>query len=564
MKIQYLAVIFIIITMPVVIVITEYINTQVYIVKTETTFDRRLFESTQDSIKAFQINTINSMYYTPESRVNYIEASVNTLFNSLLTSFQKDGNLAIVMKEYIPAIAFTMYDGYYIYAPFKNTLTGVKNTDEVDEKYKNGNFIDGLKPFISYSCRYKKENSNIEYVITYSLDNYIYIDIFDKNNNKHESKYGYLMDGIDEKDEGKTYTYNGIDFKESNEEILSEFLGDKMYYYVTMDGTKYYYEGNNTSGDLSSFNSSNNGDYIFYIDEHKEKHRQVESRENNLEDFDKYYNAIFHNNTAYLYYKNSYEFTNWVKDELKNLSTTNIIKSNDYEDYDFDEINDIFSGNFQYSNSNFNRHRADVIRAIITTSLSKAITGFKNYSNSGVEFLMPKISETDWELLENNVCIATFLQGIIVGDNTYNNYSVIANNFTKEFVDENDLFILKKDNTYTRVNDETIKDGDSILDKSEIGYEPGILKINFERRIDKDNAYYNPVTFIKNNKKVLFLQSYSGLVGSSNINSIEKTDMYRYVEGNDVSSRLKRVYFTALGRERYGAYKYTINDILKE
>ena len=177
---------------------------------------------------------------------------------------------------------------------------------------------------------------------------------------------------------------------------------------------------------------------------------------------------------------------------------------------------------------------------------------------------MPKISETDWELLENNVCIATFLQGIIVGDNTYNNYSVIANNFTKEFVDENDLFILKKDNTYTRVNDETIKDGDSILDKSEIGYEPGILKINFERRIDKDNAYYNPVTFIKNNKKVLFLQSYSGLVGSSNINSIEKTDMYRYVEGNDVSSRLKRVYFTALGRERYGAYKYTINDILKE
>ena len=100
-------------------------------------------------------------------------------------------------------------------------------------------------------------------------------------------------------------------------------------------------------------------------------------------------------------------------------------------------------GDIEYSNSNFNRHRADVIRAIITTNLSTAITGFKKYSNSDVEYIMPKISETDWELLENNVCIATFMQGIKVGDKTYNSYAVIPNNFNKEFVDENDIYILK-------------------------------------------------------------------------------------------------------------------------
>ena len=134
MKIQYLAVIFIIIIMPIIIVFSEYLNTQMTMIKTEQGYDSKLFDSTHDSLKAFQINTINSMYYTPESRVDNIEASVNTFFNSLVTSFNYDGNLASVMKEYIPAVVYTMYDGYYIYSPFQNTLTNI-NPDTVDDKY---------------------------------------------------------------------------------------------------------------------------------------------------------------------------------------------------------------------------------------------------------------------------------------------------------------------------------------------------------------------------------------------------------------------------------------------
>ena len=76
MKIQYLAVIFIIIVMPIIIVFSEYMNTQMSIIKTEQKYDARLFDSTHDSLNAFQINTINSMYYTPQSRVSNIEASV--------------------------------------------------------------------------------------------------------------------------------------------------------------------------------------------------------------------------------------------------------------------------------------------------------------------------------------------------------------------------------------------------------------------------------------------------------------------------------------------------------
>ena len=54
-------------------------------------------------------------------------------------------------------------------------------------------------------------------------------------------------------------------------------------------------------------------DYIFYIDEQRERHKQVVSRKNNEAEFDEYYNKIFKNNSAYLYYKESYEFTKWVK-----------------------------------------------------------------------------------------------------------------------------------------------------------------------------------------------------------------------------------------------------------
>ena len=582
MKIQYLAVVFIIITMPIVIVFSEYINTQSNIIRTEQTFDERLFNSTYDTIKAFQLNTINSMYYTPQSRVKNIEAAVNTFFNSLTTSFQYDGNLSTVMKEYVPAVVFTMYDGYYIFSPFDNTLTGVKE-EEVDDEYKKS-ILSGLKPYVSYSCRYSFNNK--EYIITYSMDNYVYVDIFDGE--KHIAQSGYLINGITKS--GDKYTFDGITFEPVKKDIketyesLREYVRiddneKRMYNYVSIDGTKYYYDNNNTE--------DKKDDYIFYIDEQKEKHRQVVSRENNEAEFDAYLNKMLYNDSAYLYYKEAYEFTTWLLktgkkididgdgelDEgqgLEQLRVENIVgseivgnsvkKSNDdyqFDTYEFANTGSIFDGNIEYSNSNFNRHRADVIRAVITTNLSTAIAGYKKYSNkANVEFLMPKISETDWELLENNVCIATFLQGIKVGDKTYNNYAVIANNFNKEYVDENDIYILTKENTYSRVNDNIFKDENNIPTKESLGFEPGLVKINFETRRDKEGQYYNPITLNGN----LYLQSYTNLDTGTGIDSIDKTDMYRYISER-ANSRLKKVYYTALGRERYGSFKYTINEI---
>ena len=568
MKIHYLAVIFIIIIMPIMIVFSEYMNNQITIINTEKSYERKLRDSTYDSIKAFQLNTINTALYVPESRVKNIEAAVETFFNSLKTGFQHMGSRSKTMNAYVPALVFTMYDGYYIYSPYRNTVTNV--TDELEEDYEDNEIRSGLKPFIAYTCKYIYNHKT--YIITYSMENYILVDIFDSAN-KHSRKEGYLISGIEKVNDNK-YIYNGIDFNKGDEEILSEYLYiDKdnkgEYYYGTINGTKYYYEGSGGyNKNTHTINEPAATDKIFYIDNTGNKHYQFTNYENNQDRFKIYFKRIFHNNTAFEYYKDAYEFTEWVNQNLNGLSDTNIENKNTtFKGYNFVSTGNIFEGteknysgtmNIQDSDSNFNRHRKDIIRATISTNLETAITGFSQYSAAGEEFLMPKITEDDWELLENDICIATFMQGIRVGGKVFNSYSVIPNNFNKEYADENDIYILKKDHTYTRVNDKTLNSG-NIMPKNTILYQPGVLKINFEPRRFAEDVPFNPVSYLSGTRYEPYLASYTGAVGSDDITSLDTIDMYKYMR--TVSDTVKRAYYTALGRERYSSFKYTNNDV---
>ena len=64
-----------------------------------------------------------------------------------------------------------------------------------DATYKDGEKISGLKPYVYYSCRYKKGTNN-DFVITYSLDNYITIKGL--INGKQVNDAGYLLDNVTE------------------------------------------------------------------------------------------------------------------------------------------------------------------------------------------------------------------------------------------------------------------------------------------------------------------------------------------------------------------------------
>lgn len=161
MKLQGLAVIAIIIILPMTIILSSYSQSQIKTLQLQTQYDSKLQNATYDAIKAFQLNMSNSSTSDlANSKMRDIKASVNTFYNSLASHFNMVGYGKDVLQNYVPAIVYTLYDGYYIYSAYDNTL-------DAEDKY-------GLKPYIYYSCRYKP-NDNSDFVITYSLDSYITI-----------------------------------------------------------------------------------------------------------------------------------------------------------------------------------------------------------------------------------------------------------------------------------------------------------------------------------------------------------------------------------------------------
>lgn len=174
MKLQGLAVIAIIIILPMTIILSSYSQSQIKTLQLQTQYDSKLQNATYDAIKAFQLNMSNSSTSDlANSKMRDIKASVNTFYNSLASHFNMVGYGKDVLQNYVPAIVYTLYDGYYIYSAYDNTLDAEDKSDE-NASYKKGKSIYGLKPYIYYSCRYKP-NDNSDFVITYSLDSYITI-----------------------------------------------------------------------------------------------------------------------------------------------------------------------------------------------------------------------------------------------------------------------------------------------------------------------------------------------------------------------------------------------------
>lgn len=274
MKIQNLAVIFIIIILPISLILTSYVQNQVKTLGLQVSYDTKLNNATYDALKAFQLNTFNSdTSDLSNSKMRDVEASANTFFTSIASNFNMEGYNKDVLKDYVPALVYTMYDGYYIYSPYTNTLSNNEQKD--DATYSNGEKIYGLKPYVYYSCRYKKDD--IDVVITYTLDNYITIQ--GKVNGESVYKYGYLLDNIIVNSDSVEYRQISID-----EEVTEEFVDStNKRQYVKINGVKSYKEN----------------DGSWYTNLNGEKIR--DSNHGNT------------NKSGKQYYIEAYNFTNWVK-----------------------------------------------------------------------------------------------------------------------------------------------------------------------------------------------------------------------------------------------------------
>ena len=81
MKLQSLAIIFIIIIMPISMVLSEYISNKIETEERELSYNTKLLNSTYDAIKAYQLNTVNNAFGdVTNKKIQDIEAAAKTFY----------------------------------------------------------------------------------------------------------------------------------------------------------------------------------------------------------------------------------------------------------------------------------------------------------------------------------------------------------------------------------------------------------------------------------------------------------------------------------------------------
>ena len=117
MGLDKLGILFIIIIVPIALLLNTYTNTQVDTLRLQNEYDTKLNNSTYDAVNTYKINTLSEDFSNiGDVRIGNINASINMFFTSLASNFNMTGYNRQFLQEYVPALVFTMYDGYYVYS----------------------------------------------------------------------------------------------------------------------------------------------------------------------------------------------------------------------------------------------------------------------------------------------------------------------------------------------------------------------------------------------------------------------------------------------------------------
>lgn len=118
MKLQGFTIIFALVAIPLILVLAYYIQLQVNTITLQNAYDSKLLDATYDAMSSFEINTANEdLSSVSDSLRTIIEASNNVFFNTLATNLGMSNASKSRIEPYIPAVLYTLYDGYYISAP---------------------------------------------------------------------------------------------------------------------------------------------------------------------------------------------------------------------------------------------------------------------------------------------------------------------------------------------------------------------------------------------------------------------------------------------------------------
>ncbi len=567
MKIQYIAVIFVVIILPIAMVMSSYIGAQIDTITLQTEYNTKLTEATYDAIKAFQINTVNNRYSTvSDSKIRDIEASISTFYSSL-------SNNEYLSKEelqmYVPALVYTLYDGYYIYTKYNNMYP-----EKGEMIYTNANDAEtnfGLKPYIYYSCRYS--NSSVDFVVNYTLDNAITI-YGTAANGKYITKSGYLINpnyvtvknyGDDPMKWSLTYNNNSNAPVTIERELLLEHLlfsdetsGD--YSYLTYNGQKIYYD-------------KERNEYFTYQNYTKQYITSSKSNEELITYLRDRTASVLYSTGAFEYYYNAKIFSEEVAELTQTVSQKNAIDANGEKlEFGVDTgTGKIFVANEDndplMSDSIFNENRMQVIKKSIESNLVSAIANYNIYSSNSYEFSLPILQETDWEKITNNVSVISFLQGLPIGYKYYNNYCVLTNNSNEETVKKENIYIITENagaREYHLVGCKHL-----IEDSTETITATAYSNLSFLRQTIR-KAENNYLWFYPQNRDGKTITAcYNCIVNSTDVYSTDQILKGKITEKNGdtgqeelkydaTNSRLKKIrelYIRALARERNDLYQ---------
>ena len=265
MKLQNMTVIFIIIMIPIILVVSYYIGLQINTITMQKNYTVKLQTAAKDSIQALEINTVewnSASSNLADSKRRDVLASINTFTTSLANNMGIGGAGKGRIQAYIPAIVYTMYDGYYIYSASlmkdqDTTSEGLTqfNEDGTIKSNETSSYQYILKPYSPCSARYASANGSIDVTVNYTLDNYIRV--YGTVNGEYQAKEGYLVvcdsnsnEGVNNVKNGRIskIKYRGAEIKpetlKENVYIVGEEVKEYPYIYDQYDN-KLYWDGSN-------------------------------------------------------------------------------------------------------------------------------------------------------------------------------------------------------------------------------------------------------------------------------------------------------------------------------
>lgn len=194
MRLQNLTIIFLALALPIIIILSVYVHLQVETAFLRVKYDNALIDAAHETMVAFQINTTNDQYSNvTDKKIRDIQAALNVFPSTLATRVGATGSSTSFMMAYVPALVFTLYDGYYVYSPTERMWQVIEDEDGnvTDTTWREISTTHELKSYVHYTKQYTNDSKTKILTVSFTLDNFVSVYYYDESQ-KYQSRAGYL------------------------------------------------------------------------------------------------------------------------------------------------------------------------------------------------------------------------------------------------------------------------------------------------------------------------------------------------------------------------------------